>query len=693
MNRTAVATSVGLAFALACCCASADEGMWTIDHFPVAKVEHAYGVKIDQKWLDRVQAASVRFTNSCSASLVSGDGLVFSAHHCVASCIQSLSTAQTDFMKDGFSAAVREEERKCPGIQAEILLSVDDVTDRVKQSASGKSGAAFAEARDAAVASIEKAGCTGDPTSRCEVVSLYGGGQFRLYRYRQYSDVRLVFAPESSVASFGGDPDNFNFPRYGFDISFVRLYENGKPVKTPRHLVWQSRAPRVGEPTFLSGFPKSTNRMLTAAQLETQRDVRLPIAQIQFAELRGRMIRFAEESAEHRRVSADPLFNVENYLKYLGAGQLVLNDKTLLDAKRAEEAELKARIAADPRLGAEIGDPWSAVTNAQVAYADNYLRFRMLEGGSQSSLYAFALMLVRAAQERTKPAAERLPEYSDSRLARVESELLDESPVNPDLEQLYLEFWLSKTRESLSADDRTVQLLLGKDSPEELAAKLVKDSKLADVAARKALWDGGFKAVQASDDPMIRLALRLDPAARAVRKVWEADVTGPTDAAAGRIARARFAVYGDEVYPNGTSSLRLSYGKVAGWTSQGRTVAPFTTISGLYERATGAEPFHLPPRWIAARDRLTPGTVLNFIITNDGAPGNSGSPVFNAAGEILGVEFDGNLYAAGGEYGYNGLVNRLIAVSTSVISEALEKVYGQQSLVRELRSSSVAGGN
>jgi hypothetical protein len=687
MTKLTFGASAALAAALALASqtARADEGMWTFDHFPSAKVEQAYGVKIDQKWLDRVQSASVRLTSGCSASLVSKDGLVFSNHHCVVDCAQSLSTDKTDYVKEGFAAATREEERKCPGMQAEVLVSITDLTGQIQAATAGKTGQDFVKSRDAAVAAAEDAACAKDPNARCQLVSLYRGGQYKLYKYRKYADVRLVFAPEFATAFFGGDPDNFNFPRYNLDVSFVRLYEGGKPIKSPQHLIWSSRAPIEGEPTFVSGNPGGTDRMLTVSQLETQRDLTLPITLLQSSELRGRLIRFGEESPEYKRIATDPLFGLENGYKVYFGRQFALNDKAFMDAKRAAEAELKAKAAAHPAIAAH-GDPWADIATAQTAYADNYLRYRQIErsAGSMSDLFMFARELVRAAQERAKPSTERLPEYSDSRLALMQKELLDEAPVDQPLEQLYLEFWLSKTREYLTADDPLTKLLLGKESPEALSARLVSGSRLGDTAARKALWDGGLAAIQASDDPMIQFALKIDPAARDLRKTWETKVSGPTDAAAAKIAQAKFAAYGDAVYPDATFTLRLSYGKVQGWTYRGVTVPATTSFKGLYERATGAEPYRLAPRWTAAGSKLNPDTVFDFVTTNDIIGGNSGSPVISAKAEILGAAFDGNIHSLGGDYGYDGSINRTVVVSTAAATEALQKVYGADTLVKEL---------
>jgi hypothetical protein len=421
------------------------------------------------------------------------------------------------------------------------------------------------------------------------------------------------------------------------------------------------------------------------AQLETQRDLSIPVSQLQRSELRGRLIAFSEVSAENKRIATDPLFGVENSFKVFFGRQFALNDGAFMDAKRSAEAELKAKVAADPALAREIGDPWSEIEAAQAAYAEHYLPYRQMEAaaGGGSNLFSYARTLVRAAQERAKPSTERLPEYSEARLPLLEKRLLDARPVDKDLEALYLRFWLSKTREYLTTDHPAVQQLLGKQSPEGLAEALAA-SQLDDPAVRKALWEGGLDAVQASQDPMIQLALRMDPLAREVREAWETEVEAPTARAAERVAAARFAAYGDAVYPDATFTLRLSYGQVKGWTHRGRTIPATTTFSGLYERATGADPYALAPRWVAAQDKLNPDTVFNFVTTNDIIGGNSGSPVVNAKGEVLGAAFDGNIHSLGGDYGYDGTINRTVVAATSAATEALEKVYGQTGLLDEL---------
>jgi hypothetical protein len=670
--------------------AHADEGMWTFDNFPLQTVNQKYGLKLDQSWLDRVRGASARLSTGCSASIVSADGLVLTNHHCVRDCAQQLSTATVDYVKDGFQVAKREDEKLCSGMQADVLSGISDVTDRVTKAAAGKTGQDFVKARDAEIAAIEKEGCAGkEDKFQCEVVTLYQGGQYKLYTYRKYTDVRLVFAPEGGTAFFGGDPDNFNFPRYDLDCSFVRLYEGGKPVKTPDHLTWSVAPPKDGEPVFVSGNPGSTQRLLTAEQLERLRDLNLPETLIQFSELRGRLIRFSVESAEHNRIANDFLFGIENSFKAYHGEEKALVDPALITAKRASDNDLKAKVAANATLAAEIGDPWSDTAKIQAEARALYFPYYMMEvrGGIGSDLFRFGRDLVRAAEEKSKPNGDRLPEYTDSRLALLGKTLLDPQPVYPEFEQVVLEFWLSKLRENLTADASGTKTFLGKESPENLSARLAQ-SKLGDPAARKALWDGGLAAIQASDDPMIKFVLATDAASRAIRKQYEDRVSGPTERAAQKIARARFTIYGTNVYPDATFTPRLSYGKVEGWTNNGAAVPPFTYYKGLWERATGQFPFDLAPRWQKAEAKVKPDTVLDFVSDNDIIGGNSGSPMVTAKGEVIGAAFDGNIDSLGGAFGFDDRVNRTVAVSTAAISEALRNVYDNKTLADELEGKS-----
>ncbi|RYF91263.1 MAG: S46 family peptidase, partial [Caulobacteraceae bacterium] len=412
----------------------------------------------------------------------------------------------------------------------------------------------------------------------------------------------------------------------------------------------------------------------------------IPISQLQRSELRGRYLEYAKGGPEQARIAGDALFGLENGFKVFYGRQLTLNDRGFMNAKRAAEAELRAKVKADPALSARLGDPWADVAQAQAAYRDNWLEYRQLEteAGGGARLYGWAQTLVRAAREKAKPAAERSADYSDAALARMERGLMANTPLIAPIDQLKLEHWLLKTREYLTVDHPGVKMTLGKESPQGLAARLVTGSKLGDPAVRQALWDGGLAAVEASDDPMIRFLLATEAQGRALKKVWESQVTAPVDSAAERIAQARFAIYGESVYPDATFSLRLSYGKVAGWTERGNPVPAFTKVGGTFDRATGEAPFALPKSWLDNRARLNAATVFDYTTTNDIIGGNSGSPVIDAQGRVIGAAFDGNIHSLGGAYGYDGEVNRTVAVSTAVITEALVKVYGMDGLVKEL---------
>lgn len=664
--------------------ARADEGMWTFDNFPIQTVNDKYGTRIDQAWLDRVRNAAVRL-RGCSASFVSGEGLILTNHHCVISCVQDLSSARSDYVKNGWMPATREEEKTCPGQTAEVLTDIVDVTDRVLGAGTGLEGAAFVEARTNEIDKIQKEACGDDRKLTCQVISFYRGGKYALYKFRKYEDVRLVFAPEFQAAFFGGDPDNFNFPRYALDAAFLRAYEDGKPVATPNHLKWSAEAPKDGEATFVAGNPGTTQRLLTISQLERLRDQQIPVTLIQSSELRGRLTEYSTQGEEEKRVALDPIFGLENSFKVY-YGQLgALTDPAFMGKKRAEEAELRQRVAADPALAARIGDPWSELEAVQAAATELYLPYRQLEAnaGGGSTLYSYARAIVRAAKERAKPAAERRAGYSDADIAALGRRLASEAPIAKGVEEIQLSFWLSKTREYLTADNANVKAMLGRENPEGIAARLV-ESKLVDPAFRAEALAMTPEQLAASGDPMIAFVLANDDAAQAVRTQWDAAVNAPTARAAEKVAQARFAVYGENLYPDATFSLRLSYGQVKGWTYRGVTVPSFTCIGGLYERATGAEPFNVAQRFLDAEDRVNKATVYDFVSTNDIIGGNSGSPVINARGEVIGAAFDGNIHSLGGSFGYDGELNRTVSVSTAAVTEALRNVYNQPRLLREL---------
>jgi hypothetical protein len=669
--------------------ASAEEGMWTFDNFPIARANQTLGTNIDQAWLDRVRLSSVRF-GGCSAGIVSDAGLVLTNNHCVATCVANLSTPQVNYAATGFTPRTREEELRCPGGTAEILTEITDVTERVRAAGAGLTGQAFTRARDAEIGRIEQEACQGAADRRCQVVSLYRGGQFKLYAYKRYTDVRLAWAPEDRAATFGGDLDNFSFPRFAIDAALIRLYENGRPVATPTHFVWNDDQPVTGTPVFVSGSPGATQRLLTMAQLATIEDVVLPLDQLIASELRGRLIRFAAESEQNAFIAMDPIVGLENTYKR-GRGRMVaLADPSFMTRKSAEEAAFEA---ASDAAGTWIGPVLDELRELQPTVRELYAPMALLEGGTGvgttapgggSVLFNYARTLVRAAQERAKPSAERLPEYGDARLGQVESALLAARPVYPELEQVRMEWWLSKTREWLTVDDPRVRTLLGRESPEALSARLVEGSTLADPAVRRALWEGGLEAIQASDDPLIQWMLSIQDVTRGVRSEWETRVQAPTEQASERLAAARFAAYGDSVYPDATGTLRLTYGLIEGSDVPGQRFDGFTTFDGLWDRATGSAPFDVAPKLLAARDAIDGDTVLNMTVSSDTIGGSSGSPVVNEAGEIVGANFDSTVLTQRNAYGYDRDVNRSVIVTTGAVTTALRDVYGMQRLVEEL---------
>lgn len=684
MRHILAASTAVLALAAASS-AKADEGMWTFDNFPIARANTALGTSIDQAFLDKVRLSSVKF-GGCSAGVVSGEGLVLTNNHCVATCVANLSTQAVNYAETGFTPRTREDELKCPGGTAEILTDITDVTERMQAAGAGLEGQAFTRARDAEAGRIEQEACGGDPNKRCQVVTLYRGGQFKLYTYKKYSDVRLAWAPEDRAATFGGDLDNFSFPRFAIDAAFIRLYENGAPAATPIHFTWKADRPVEGTPVFVSGSPGATQRLLTQDQLATVRDVVLPMDQLLASELRGRLIRFSQESEENAFIAMDPIVGLENTYKR-GLGRMrALTDADFMGRRAASEADFRERYRASARASATAADPWSALAAVQPAQRELYPSYSLLEqqAGGGSQLFSWARTLVRGAQERQKPSDQRLPEFADSRLAGVQSGLFAERPVYPSLDQLRLEWWLSKTREWLTVDDPRVRALLGQESPEQLSQRLVAGTTLADPAVRRALWEGGLAAVEASDDPLIRYLLSIQDETRAVRSEWETRVQAPTDRASEQLAAARFAAYGDAVYPDATGTLRLTWGKIEGSDVPGQRFGAFTTFGGLWDRATGAAPFDVAPKLLAARDRIDPDTVLNMAVSSDTIGGSSGSPVVTEAGEIVGANFDSTVLTQRNAYGYDRDVNRSVIVTTGAVTTALRDVYGMQRLVEEL---------
>jgi hypothetical protein len=680
--RLALTASIA-ALAFAASTARAEEGMWTFDNFPIARANQTLGTSIDQSFLDQVRLSSVKF-GGCSAGIVSGEGLVMTNNHCVATCVANLSTQATNYAETGFTPKAREEEVKCPGGTAEVLTGIADVTERMHKAGEGLSGAAFTQARDAEAGRIEQEACGDATDKRCQVVSLYRGGQFKLYTYKKYTDIRLAFAPEDRAATFGGDLDNFSFPRFAIDAAFIRLYENDAPAQTPTHFVWNASKPVEGTPVFVSGSPGATQRLLTQDQLMTVRDVVLPMDQLIASELRGRLIRYSEEGERQAFEAMDPIVGLENTYKR-GLGRMrALTDPAFMATRAAAEVDFRQKA------GEGTFNDLAAV---QPTLRELYAPYALLEGGTGigttpiaggSQLFLWARTLVRGAQERARPSDQRLPEFADSRLSAARTALFAEKPVYPELEQIRMEWWLSKTREWLTVDSPYVKPLLGKESPEQLSARVVSGTKLADPAVRRALWEGGLAAIEASDDPMIQYLLAIQEPTRSIRTEWEEKVQAPTDRASEALATARFAAYGDAVYPDATGTLRLTYGRIEGSDVPGQRWGPFTTFAGLWDRATGAAPFDVAPKLLAAKDRIPADTVLDMTVSSDTIGGSSGSPVVNARGEIVGANFDSTVLSQRNAYGYDRQVNRSVIVTTGAVTTALRDVYGMSGLVAEL---------
>jgi hypothetical protein len=672
---------------LASSSAQADEGMWTFDNFPSKIVAQEYGFAPSQQWLDHVRAASLRIAGGCSASFASPQGLVMTNRHCVAECVQALSTAQDNFVEIGFIARTAADERPCPDFELDQLTQVRNVTTDVQSAIRGKSGDAANKALHAEDARLQEA-CGSDPSTRCDVVSLYHGGIYDVYRYKRYNDVRLVFAPEFAIGFFGGDPDNFNFPRYDYDVGLLRAYENGKPVVSPDYLRWSPEGSKAGDLTFVSGNPGGSSRELTISQLAFDRDVLYPFAIPFNAEYRGQLEEFVTLGPEQAREANERLFFTQNSYKALVGRDQALLDPQFWALKVREERRLRAAVAANPKLAAAYGSAWDDITAIQRIRVRLFTRYALYSGFPSSGLIGYAVTLVRAASERTRPNGERLPEYTDQSLVNVRQEIAAPIPVYKDLEELRLAYWFSVFRRELGTDDAFVRKLLGSESPEQLAHRLVTETHLEAPAVRVGLYDGGASAIAASSDPLIRLAVNIDPDLRAVRKEYEADVDAPTRAAADRIANARFAIYGTSIDPDATFTARLSYGTVKGFpNAEGRFVQPYSTIGGLFENATGAPPYALPQSWLSAGTALDKSTPMNFITTNDIIGGNSGSPVLNRNAQIIGLVFDGNIFSLGGEYGYDSRANRTVAVDSRALLEGLRTVYHFDRIVTEIQSA------
>ncbi|MEY4577409.1 MAG: hypothetical protein RL701_2112 [Pseudomonadota bacterium] len=663
---------------------AADEGMWLVNAFPAEQVGKKYGFKPDQAWLDKVQLSSARLAQGCSASFVSPNGLVMTNHHCAHACIEQLSGAKKDYIAQGFFAKAEGDELRCPALEVNQLVKIEDVSQRMAAAVKDKAGAEYSAAKKAVEADIEKACATSDDL-RCDVVELYHGARYHLYKYRRYQDVRVVFVPELATAFFGGDPDNFNFPRYDLDVAFLRVYSENKPAQLEHYFPFSESGAKPGELTFTSGHPGHTSRESTVAELLFERRVRAPKRLARLSEMRGQLVEFARRGKEQQRFSKSSLFMVENSLKaYKGMFQALI-DGTLITQKQRDEATLRKRMQDKTKGGAAA---FESIDKALVTYSDIYDELDLTERGRGfgGELFHIARDLVRAAEELPKSNPTRLPEYTDAALLGLKQSLFSPAPLYPELEELQFRFGLTQLRELLGADHPLVHRVLGKKSPATLAHELVTGSKLADVAVRKRLFEGGQAAIDASKDPIIALARLVDPDARALRKRYEDEIASVLDRAHDAIANARFEQYGTSLYPDATFTLRLSYGAVRGWKARGKQVEPYTYLRGAFERNTGEDPFALPKSWLSAESKLKLDTPFNFVTDNDIIGGNSGSPMINKNAEIVGLIFDGNIESLGGDFGFDERVNRAVGVHSSAILEALGTIYGAGRIVDELRA-------
>jgi hypothetical protein len=663
-----------------------EEGMWTFDNPPLKQLKEKYGFEPTKEWLDHVRLASVRFMDGGSGSFVSPDGLMITNHHVGLGCIQNLSSAGHDYVSTGFYAATRGEEVACPGYEVNVLVGMEDVTARVQHAVKPEmSDARAREVRKAAIAGIENE-CSARTGLRCDVITLYQGGEYQLYRYKKYTDVRLVFAPEQQTAFFGGDPDNFTFPRHDLDICLMRAYEAGRPARPASYLRFAEKGVSDGDLVFVSGNPGSTSRLDTVARLSYLRDRALPFYLEMMRRRLAALRAYAARGEEQRRQATEEILSYENSHKALTGYHAALLDAKAMAARAAQEQSLRERVAADAPLARRIGDPWAKVAEVQRTLAPRAMEARLV-GFSGSRLLGIAGQIVQYVVEVEKPNARRYREYVDANLDSLRNDLLSPAPIYPELEMVTLADQLQLALDEVGPDHPFVKAALEGRAPAEAARQAVSGTKLADPAVRRALLDGGEKAVSSSDDAMIVLARRLDPQVREVRRFVEDEVEAPTTRAMQKIAEARFSIYGRTVPPDATFTLRLSYGTVKGYPAEGTSVAPFTTFYGLYDRSLshGSEPpWDLTGRWLPRPPGLDLATPLNFVTTNDIIGGNSGSPVVDRSGDFVGIVFDGNIQSLAWDYFFTDEQGRAVAVDARAIVEALRSVYGADGLVKEI---------
>jgi hypothetical protein len=662
-----------------------EEGMWTFDNPPLKQLAAKYNFHPTQAWLDHLRLSSVRLNDGGSGSFVSPDGLLLTNHHVARGQLQKNSTAEHNYLRDGFYAATPDAEMKSADLEVNVLVGMEDVTARVQGAAKGINDEAKAQkARDAERAAIEKE--SKDKTGlRSDVVSFYQGGEYWLYTYKAYTDVRLVFAPEQQAAFYGGDPDNFTYPRYDLDMALFRVYENGKPLHTDNFLKWSAKGAAPGELIFISGHPGSTERDDTVDQLLMERDVRGPAVTEYLQRRVATAQAFAQQGPEQARLVGSTIFGLQNSLKvYLGCRD-ALADPAILAKKQADENDFRAKVMANKEWKKEYGKAWDEIAGAEEKVKPEIKG--QLFRRTDSRLFTLALQIVQYVAEIKKPDGERLPQFHDAGLDTLNFQLASPAPIYPSTEKLYMAAGLKLAEEKLGKDDAFVQAILQGGEVDATVNALVDGSKLYDPAYRKTLLDGGEASVAASTDPMIVAARRVDPIVREATRRIRDTITSVLTPAGEKLGKARFLVYGKDAYPDATFTLRLSYGTVEGYPYNGTIAPPFTTFYGLYDRAasfSNKPPFDLTPKQAAGRDKLELSTPLDFVSTGDIIGGNSGSPVVNRDGELVGLIFDGNIESLAGDFVYDGSRNRAVAVHSAGMIEGLRKLYNASGLADEL---------